>query len=79
MSELDFKKQLLINEFKTLSKGKNNEEILPLVLALSKKARQAGISFTKEDFNLIVNQVKGGLSEQERKLLPELLALMERQ
>ena len=28
MSELDFKKQLLINEFKTLSKGKNNDEIL---------------------------------------------------
>lgn len=76
MSELDFKKQLLINEFKTLSKGKNNDEILPLILALSKKAKQAGISFTKEDFNLIVNQVKGGLSEQERKLLPELLALM---
>ena len=32
MSELDFKKQLLINEFKTLSKGKNNDEILPLIL-----------------------------------------------
>lgn len=28
MSELDFKKQLLINEFKTLSKGKSNDEIL---------------------------------------------------
>ena len=79
MSELDFKKQLLINEFKTLSKGKSNEEILPLVFALSNKAKQAGISFTKEDFNLILNQVKGGLSERELKLLPELLALMERQ
>ena len=33
MSELDFKKQLLINEFKTLSKGKSNDEILPLILA----------------------------------------------
>lgn len=32
MSELDFKKQLLINEFKTLSKGKSNDEILPLFL-----------------------------------------------
>ncbi len=38
MSELDFKKQLLINEFKTLSKGKSNDEILPLILALSRKA-----------------------------------------
>ena len=43
MSELDFKKQLLINEFKTLSKGKNNDEILPLVLALSRNAHQSVI------------------------------------
>ena len=46
MSELDFKKQLLINEFKTLSKGKSNDEILPLILALSRKAQQSGISFS---------------------------------
>lgn len=79
MSELDFKKQLLINEFKTMSKGKSNEEILPLVLALSQKANQAGISFTRNDLNLIIDQVKDGLSERERKLLPELLLLLERQ
>ena len=48
MSELDFKKQLLINEFKTLSKGKSNDEILPLILALSRKAQQSGIPFSKE-------------------------------
>ena len=31
MSETDFRKQLLLNEFKTLSKGKSKEELLPLV------------------------------------------------
>ena len=60
MSELDFKKQLLINEFKTLSKGKNNDEILPLILALSRKAQQSGISFSKDDIYLIIDQVKDG-------------------
>lgn len=79
MSELDFKKQLLINEFKTMSKGKSNDEILPLVLALSQKANQAGISFTRDDLTLIIDQVKDGLSEREKKLLPELLLLLERQ
>lgn len=79
MSELDFKKQLLINEFKTMSKGKSNDEILPLILALSQKANQAGISFTRDDLTLIINQVKDGLSEREQKLLPELLLLLERQ
>ena len=45
MSENDFRKQLLLNEFKTLSKGKNKEEIVPLIFALSQKAKQAGIQF----------------------------------
>ena len=49
MSENDFRKQLLLNEFKTLSKGKNKEEIVPLIFALSQKAKQAGIQFTRQD------------------------------
>lgn len=79
MSELDFRKQLLINEFKNMSKGKTSDEILPLILALSNKAKQSGITFSKEDFSLVLSQIKEGLTEQERELLPELLALMGRQ
>ena len=77
MSELDFKKQLLINEFKKLSKGKSNDEILPLILALSRKAQQSGISFSKDDIYLIINQVKDGLTPKEQQLLPQLLMLLE--
>ena len=77
MSGLDFKKQLLINEFKTLSKGKSNDEILPLILALSRKAQQSGISFSKDDIYLIINQVKDGLTPKEQQLLPQLLMLLE--
>ena len=77
MSELDFKKQLLINEFKTLSKGKNNDEILPLILALSRKAQQSCISFSKDDIYLIIDQVKDGLTPKEQQLLPQLLMLLE--
>ena len=77
MSELDFKKQLLINEFKTLSKGKSNDEILPLILALSRKAQHSGISFSKDDIYLIIDQVKNGLTPKEQQLLPQLLMLLE--
>ena len=77
MSELDFKKQLLINEFKTLSKGKSNDEILPLILALSRKAQQSGISYSKDDIYLIIDQVKDGLTPKEQQLLPQLLMLLE--
>lgn len=79
MSELDLKKQLLINEFKKISEGKSNDEILPLIMALSNKAKQAGISFTKDDLMLVIDQVKDNLSEQQRQLLPGLLKLMEHQ
>ena len=48
MSETDFRKQLLLNEFKTLSKGK------------SKKAKQAGIQFTKQDCEMIYKQIVPG-------------------
>ena len=60
MSEKDFRKQLLLNEFKTLSKGKNKEEIVPLIFALSQKAKQAGIQFTRQDCELIYKQIVPG-------------------
>ena len=75
MKDLDFRKQLIVNEFKTMSKGKSKEEILPLLLALSTKAKQAGINFTKEDTLLIIEQVKDELTEQERKCFLRFLLL----
>ena len=56
MSENDFRKQLLLNEFKTLSKGKNKEEIVPLIFALSQKAKQAGIHFTRQVLQQLLRQ-----------------------
>lgn len=76
MAELEFRKQLLINEFKTLSKGKSKEELLPLMLALSNKAKQAGVQFTKDDLLIVISQVDSQLTESERKLIPEILAMM---
>ncbi len=76
MAELEFRKQLLINEFKTLSKGRSKEELLPLMLALNSKARQAGIQFTKDDLVLVISQVENELSDSEKKLIPEILAMM---
>ena len=76
MAELEFLKQLLINEFKTLSKGKSKEELLPLMLALSNKAKQAGVQFTKDDLLIVISQVDSQLTETERKLIPEILAMM---
>ena len=76
MSDLDFRKQLIINEFKTMAKGKSLNEMLPLVLAIRQKAKQAGITFTKDDMLLIIDQIKDQLSPQELQLLPQIMSLM---
>ena len=76
MAELEFRKQLLINEFKTLSKGRSKEELLPLMLALNSKAKQAGIQFTKDDLVLVISQVEDEPSDSEKKIIPEILAMM---
>ena len=76
MSDLDFRKQLIINEFKTMAKGKSLNEMLPLVLAISQKAKQAWITFTKDDMLLIIDQIKDQLSPQELQLLPQIMSLM---
>jgi hypothetical protein len=76
MAELDFRKQLLINEFKMMSKGKSKEELLPLMLALNSKAKQANIQFTKDDLNLVISQVEGELTNAERELIPKLLSML---
>ena len=54
MSELDFRKQLLLNEFKTLSQGKKNDEIIPLLFAINDKAKKSGITFTKEELLILL-------------------------
>ena len=50
--------------------------MLPLVLAISQKAKQAGITFTKDDMLLIIDQIKDQLSPQELQLLPQIMSLM---
>ena len=57
MSETDFRKQLLLNEFRTLSKGKSKEELVPLIFALSQKAKQSGVQFTRQDCKMIYKQI----------------------
>lgn len=79
MSELDFRKQLLLNEFKSLSKGKKNDEMLPLIFAISSKAKQAGITFGRDDFELILNQIKNDMTPEEQLLLPQLMQLLQSQ
>ena len=74
MSQLTESQRYEISSY--LQKGKSKDEILPLMLALSNKAKQAGVQFTKDDLLIVISQVDSQLTETERKLIPEILAMM---
>ncbi len=74
--EIDAKKMKLINEFMELAKGRTSDEILPLLMAVSKKSKQMGITFTKDETLYLIDQLKGSLSEAEKSKIDMLIKLM---
>ncbi len=75
MNNLDPKKEKLINDFINLSKGKSSSELLPLILAISNKAKQSGINFTKEETKSIVNEMQKSLPPEEQTKLSSVLSI----
>lgn len=74
--EIDSKKMKLINEFMELAKGRTSDEILPLLMAVSKKSKQMGITFTKDETLYLIDQLKGSLTEAEKSKIDMLIKLM---
>lgn len=74
--ELSETKMALINNFTEMAKGKSSDELLPLFLATSQKAKQMNITFSKEETLYLVNQLKSGLSESEQHRIDMLVNLM---
>lgn len=60
-----------------LNQGKdiNQENLLPFLLAMQKNAGERGITFTKQETDMIYDQVKNRLSPSDRKQL-ELLRML---
>lgn len=75
-AKIDSKKMALINEFKKMSKNRPQSELLPLVLALTKKAQSMNMSFSKEEMMLIVNSMKPNMSPQESSQIDMILNMM---
>ena len=52
---IDPKKMALINEFKKMAEGKSSNEMLPLLLAVSKKSKSLGLKFSNEEMKIIID------------------------
>ena len=66
---LEPRKAALINNFANIARGRGSDEMLPLLLAVSNKAKKEGISFTQDETNAIINILRNDMSpEQQGKL-----------
>ncbi|MGN0371127.1 MAG: hypothetical protein ACI4EW_11335 [Butyrivibrio sp.] len=66
-SNIDSKKAGLLKDFAKLAQGKSTDELLPLILAFSNKAKSENISFSKEETALLFEQMKKNMSPEEQQ------------
>ena len=76
MANLDPRKLMLINEFKNMANGKSSDEILPLVLAMSKKSNSMGLQFSNEEMNQIISTLTADLAPAEKKRIDMMMNMM---
>ncbi|MGN0374658.1 MAG: hypothetical protein ACI4EN_04095 [Butyrivibrio sp.] len=66
-SNIDEKKAKLLKEFAKMAEGKTTDELLPLILAFSNKAKSEKIKFSKEETALLFEQMKKNMSPEEQQ------------
>ena len=76
MANLDPRKLMLINEFKNMANGKSSDEILPLVLAMSKKSNSLGLQFSNDEMHQIVDTLSADLAPAEKKRIDMMMNMM---
>lgn len=74
--EIDAKKLKLINELTEMAKGRNSDEILPLLLAATQKSKQLGLTFTKDETKDIINSLKSDLTDSDKARIDMLLSML---
>jgi hypothetical protein len=73
---IDVKKMMLLQELLGNTKGRSTNEMLPLLMAASKKANSKGLKFSKEEIKIIVSVLEKDMSPGEREKATKLLSIM---
>lgn len=74
-SNIDAKKAKLLEEFAKMAEGKSTDELLPLILAFSNKAKSEKISFSKDEMALLFEQMKKNMSPEEQQKAEVLIKM----
>lgn len=73
---IDAQKMMLLQEMLRNSRGKNSSEMLPFLMAASKKANSKGLNFTKDEIKLIVNVLKKDMTPEEQAKTAKILSIL---
>lgn len=74
-SKLDERKAKLLEEFTKMAQGKSTEELLPLMLAFSNKAKSEKIKFSKDEMTVMFEQMKQNMSPEEQQKAEVLIKM----
>lgn len=65
LAGMDPKKLFLLTKISEKIEGKNEHDVLPILMAAMTSARKQNISFTSEEFELLFSILKEGKSPQQ--------------
>ncbi len=74
-SSIDTKKAKLLEEFAKMAEGKTTDELLPLILAFSNKAKSEKINFSKNEMTILFEQMKKNMSPEEQQKAEVLMKM----
>lgn len=69
-------KEKLLNDFLKMSEGKNTDDMLPLLMAFSQKAKKEKITFTKEESVTIIENLTKNMPKERANQLKMLANMM---
>ncbi len=73
---LDPRKAALINNFANIARGRGTDEMLPLLLAVSNKAKKEGISFTPDETNAMINILRNDMTPEQQGRLDLFMQML---
>lgn len=74
-NNIDTKKAKLLDEFAKMAEGKTTDELLPLILAFSNKAKSEKIKFSRDEMTLLFEQMKKNMSPEEQQKAEVLMKM----
>ncbi len=74
-NRIDNRKSALLKEFMEISSGKSSDDILPLLLAFSNKAKKENITFSKADIETIFDSMKKDMAPEEQTKIETLMKM----